>query len=80
MTKRKYTIILTPGQPDEGGFCVEVPTLPGCFTEGETVEQAICNAKEAVAVYLQSLLDDGLPLPEETDEIISMTASVTVEV
>lgn len=80
MIKRKYTIILTPGQPDEGGYCVEVPTLPGCFTEGETIEQAICNAKEAVAGYLQSLLDDGLPLPVESDNTISIIASVTVEV
>ena len=44
------------------------------------MEQAICNAKEAVALYLQTLLDDGLPVPEETDDIISMIASVTVEV
>lgn len=78
--KHTYTIILIPGQPDEGGYCVEVPALPGCFTEGQTVEQAICNAKEAVALYLQTLLEDGRPLPEETDNIISMIASVTVEV
>lgn len=80
MIKRTYTLILTPGQPDEGGYCVEVPALPGCFTDGETVEDAIVNAKEAVDGYILSLMDDGLPVPEENNGVISMIATVTVEV
>ena len=80
MMKRTYTVILTPAQPDEGGYSVEVPALPGCFTDGETVADAIGNAKEAVAGYILSLMDDGLPIPEENNGVISMIASVTVEV
>ena len=80
MMKRTYTLILTPAQPDEGGYCVEVPALPGCFTDGKTVADAIGNAKEAVEGYILSLMDDGLPIPEENNGVISMIASVTVEV
>ena len=80
MIKRTYTVILTPAQPDERGYSVEVPILPGCFTDGKTVEDAICNAKEAVEGYILSLMDDGLPIPEENNGVISMIASVTVEV
>ena len=80
MKKRTYTVILTPGQPDEGGYCVEVPSLPGCYTQGETVEEAICNAKEAVEGYILSLMDDNLPVPEENGAVVSLIASVSVEV
>ena len=59
----KYTVILIPEK--EGGFSVEVPALPGCVTQGETREEAISMAKEAITLYLESLKADGEPLPEE---------------
>ena len=40
---------------DEGGFNVRVPALDGCFTQGETEEEAAENAKEAIICYLQGL-------------------------
>ena len=48
-----YNVIFTA--EDEGGFSVNVPELPGCFTEGETMEDAIEMAKEAINLYLESL-------------------------
>ncbi len=78
--KRTYTVILTPGDPDEGGYSVEVPALPGCFTDGRTVEEAICNAKEAVEGYILSLMDDDLPVPDESNSVVSLIAAVSVEV
>jgi antitoxin HicB len=48
MTQRTYHILLTP--EDEGGFSVSVPALPGCFTQGETIEEAIEMAREAISV------------------------------
>ena len=62
---RKYTIILEPDQ-EEGGYTVIVPILPGCVTQGETVEQCIERAKEAIAGYIESLEAHGEPVPEET--------------
>ena len=61
---RKYTIILEP-DPEVGGYTVTVPALPGCITQGETVEQCIERAQEAIAGYIESLIKDGEPVPEE---------------
>ena len=38
---------------DEGGYTVYVPSLPGCISEGETVEEALTNIREAIALYLE---------------------------
>ena len=64
MTQRTYRILLTP--EDEGGFSVSVPALPGCFTQGETVEEAIEMAKEAISAYIESLEEDGEPIPDDS--------------
>ena len=39
----------------EGGFTVTVPALPGCVTYGENTEEAVDNAQEAIALYLEEL-------------------------
>jgi antitoxin HicB len=63
MKQRTYRILLTP--EDEGGFSVNVPALPGCFTQGETIEEAIEMAKEAISLYVESLEEEGLPVPDD---------------
>jgi antitoxin HicB len=60
MQQRTYRILLTP--EEEGGFSVSVPSLPGCFTQGETVDEAIEMAKEAISLYIESLEADGEPI------------------
>jgi len=62
---RTYTIILEPDLEDDG-YTVTVPTLPGCITQGETVEQCLERAREAIEGYIESLKADGKPVPEET--------------
>ncbi len=49
----KFTVVLEPAE--EGGFNVSVPALDGCFTQGETEEEALKNAKEAILCYLEGL-------------------------
>ena len=61
----KYTIILTRG--NEGGFVARVPALPGCVSQGRTRRETIRNVKEAVSVYIEALVEDGLPVPREID-------------
>lgn len=78
--KRTYTIWITPCETEEGGYWVKVPTLPGCVTEGDTVEEALCNAKEAIEGYILSLIDREIPVPDESLVTGSMIASVSVEV
>jgi antitoxin HicB len=48
--RRKFTVLLF--EEAEGGYSVEVPELPGCFTEGDTLEEALANAREAIQCYL----------------------------
>jgi antitoxin HicB len=66
MNKRHYTytIILHP-DPEEAGYTVTVPALPGCVTQGETLEEAIAMAKDAIRLHIDSLLADSEPVPEE---------------
>lgn len=63
MKQRTYRILLN--KEPEGGFTVVVPTLPGCITYGETMEEAIANAKEAAELYIESLNAHGEPIPSE---------------
>lgn len=55
-------IILYPGE--DGFWVVECPSLPGCNSQGLTKEEAVANIKEAIALYIETLRDDGMPIPE----------------
>jgi len=48
----KIKVLLEPS--DEGGYTVSVPSLPGCISEGETIEEALENIQEAIELYLES--------------------------
>ena len=63
---RQYTIILHP-DTEQGGYWVTVPALPGCTSQGDTLQGAIANAQEAIALYLETLTARGEPIPEETE-------------
>lgn len=52
-------------QAAEGGYVAFVPALPGCHTQGETLEETEQDVKEAIAVYLESLVAGGEAIPEE---------------
>jgi predicted RNase H-like HicB family nuclease len=64
MSEYTYTIILEPDR-DEGGYTVTVPTLPGCITQGETIEEAIVMAKDAIRLFIETLIAEGRPVPQE---------------
>jgi len=55
---RRYTVLLTP-DPDEGGYTVTVPALPGCITEGETLVEGLANVREAIKCHLEGLAGEG---------------------
>jgi len=52
----KVKVVLEPSE--EGGFTAYVPSLPGCISEGETVEESLANIQEAIALYLEPVEDD----------------------
>ncbi len=51
---------------EDGYMVAECPSLPGCISQGKTVEEAVANIKEAIHGYIAALEEDGLPVPEET--------------
>jgi len=52
----KIKVILEPS--DESGYTVYVPSLPGCISEGDTIEEALANIQEAINLYLEPVEDD----------------------
>ena len=63
MKTLKYRIRLE--KEEEGGYTVIVPALTGCVTFGETVEEAIAMAKEAIEGYIETLIDLGKEVPTD---------------
>jgi len=49
----KFNVVLE--KAEEGGYCATVPALDGCYSEGDTLEEALKNAKEAIICYLEGL-------------------------
>jgi predicted RNase H-like HicB family nuclease len=58
----QYTVIVH--NAEEGGYWVEVPLLPGCYSQGETIDEALSNVREAIEVHIQALKDDGQDVPK----------------
>jgi predicted RNase H-like HicB family nuclease len=54
---------------EEGGYWAEVPALPGCFTQGETLQEIETNIREAVNLYIESANDSA----DNADEILELT-------
>ncbi len=71
----EYTILIH--KAEEGGFWSEVPAVPGCYSQGETIDETLQNTKEAVESHLMALREDKLPAPVEESHFI---AKVRVEV
>jgi predicted RNase H-like HicB family nuclease len=58
-----YTVIFEP--QEDGGYTVLVPALPGCITEGDSLDEAKKNAVEAIECYLEGLVIEGESIPED---------------
>jgi predicted RNase H-like HicB family nuclease len=63
MTKHHFTVVLE--RDPEGGFHASCPALKGCHSEGDTVDEAVANVREAIALYLESLAAKGEMIPVE---------------
>ena len=58
-----FTMLFEPAE--EGGFVVTCPALPGLVTEGDTLEEARSMAEDALRLYLETLIEDGMPIPSD---------------
>ena len=54
----RFTVIFE--KEDEGGYHVFCPTLPGCHTQSETIEEGDRNIREAIQLYVDTLIEDGV--------------------
>ena len=70
----KFAVIIREDKED-GGYVVSCPALQGCHSQGDTMEEALANIKEAIEAYLESLGLDNLPSPS-----MPTIAAVEVEV
>lgn len=67
-------VILHPAE--EGGYWVEVPSLPGCFSQGNTREEALENIKEAIALHIEDMIAAGEDVPDDIEPISVETVAV----
>lgn len=75
MESAEYPFKVRPLSPEEGGgYLIEFPDLPGCMSDGETVEEAIRNGEEAKCDWIGALEEAGRPIPRPS------TGSVTVRI
>ena len=70
----EYSVIVH--KAEEGGYWVEVPALPGCYSQGESVEETLENVKEAIALYLQTLREEGQDIPKDEEIVFKVAVSV----
>jgi len=69
-----YTVVIRAG--NESGYVATVPALPGCVSQGRTRRQVLRNIKEAIEAYIESLLEDGLPVPvQSARELVEVKVS-----
>jgi len=67
MKQLTYRVLLNP-EP-EGGFTATVPSLPGCITYGETVDEAMLMVREAIGLYIESLVANDEKVPDESNTL-----------
>ncbi len=63
-------VILYPGE--DGYIVAECPSLPGCISQGKTRTQAVENIREAISLYIKTLVEDGELVPEECVEMVEV--------
>jgi predicted RNase H-like HicB family nuclease len=69
MTRR---VILYPGE--DGYVIAEVPSLPGCISQGKTRDEALTNIREAITLHVEVLQERGEPVPDDHVEMVEVAA------
>lgn len=73
MDARSYAVVLEPEL--EGGYSAHIPAFRGAHTQGETVEEALTNARDVIAGYIEILIERGEPIPPSD---IATSVAITV--
>jgi antitoxin HicB len=73
-SKLEYPVLIEPLAPEDGGgFLATVPDLPGCMSDGETPEEALANARDAVEAWIEAVrvLGRGVPRPSRRNVAVA---------
>ena len=65
MTSYDYKVIVEPDEP--GGYVITCPSLQGCYSQGETIEEALENIKEAILLCIEDLEAEGEKIPDPSN-------------
>jgi predicted RNase H-like HicB family nuclease len=71
-----FKVLLEPDE-DAGGYVASCPALPGCYTQGDTIDEALENIEEAILLCLEDMMAENQPIPDMSKTLISSVA-VTV--
>lgn len=66
---RDYKVFLEP-DPDYGGYVVVCPSLPGCYSQGKTVSEALANIREAIELVLEDVESHGETIPDPSEGLV----------
>ena len=70
----RYSVIVHSAE--EGGYWVEVPALPGCYSQGESIEETLLNVREAIELYLETLREEGQDAPNDSEVVYQVSVAV----
>jgi predicted RNase H-like HicB family nuclease len=73
----EYVLVIHTAE--EGGYWAEVPALPGCYTQGETIEEVLSRAPDAIGSYVDALREGGQDLPDVEPSVIITTVKMPPE-
>ena len=70
----QYSVVVH--HAEEGGVWVDVPALPGCYSQGESVDESLRNVAEAIELYLEALRDEGRDAPRDSEVVYQVSVTV----
>ena len=77
MRSYHFSVVLEPDREEPHRYNVRVPALPGCLTYGESVDDALANAREAIAGYVESLIAHGERVPLDEHPVIATMVTIS---
>jgi predicted RNase H-like HicB family nuclease len=72
MVNAGYSVVLEPDP--EGGYIAVIPAFPGCYSQGETVDEALANARDAIQLTIADMRANGESIPDPSAELIHRIA------
>ncbi len=76
--EKSYNVRIMLRKEPEGGYTAYVPSLPSCVTYGDTIDEAVDMVREAVGIYIESLIEHNEPVPSD-DEVLEYNLQIKAQ-